>query len=60
MIETVNGADFSHLIIQDNIHERVNTLINYPLLLKQCHVVNHLFKPIMWLLRLGETNKIRI
>ena len=53
----MNGADFSHLRMKNNIYRKVKTIINYPLLFNHCHVVNHLLKQLMFLIILGETNK---
>ena len=60
MSTTVNGADFSHLMLENNPHWRVNTIINYTLLFNQNRVLNHLLKPLMCLVSLGETIKNRM
>lgn len=56
----MNGAPFNHLKLKNNLHERVKTLINNPLFFNQRHVVNILVKPLMCLMRLGDTDKPRM
>ena len=46
--------------MNNNIDGRVNYLINDPLFFHQSHVVNQLLKPLMYLIRLGVTNKPRM
>ena len=60
MRQNVNGDDFSHLKLNNNIHELVKDLINNPLLSNQRYVANHTLKKLMWLIRLGETKNTRM
>ena len=60
MRRTLNGATFLHLRLSNNLRERVKTLINDPLLFNQIYVANHLIKPLMCLMILGENNMTRM
>ena len=53
----MNGAALSHLNPKNNLRGRFKENINYPLLFNQHHLVNHLLKPLMYLMRLGDTDK---
>ena len=55
--EAVNSDAVLRFRLNNNLRGRVKTLINYPLLFNQCHVVNHLLKPLMCLMIMGDTNK---
>ena len=57
---TVNGSYLSNLMPKNNIHGRVKELIDDSLLYNQLHVVNHLHKELVCLMRLGDTKKPRM
>ena len=56
----MDGADFCHLMLKNNLHGRFKTIINYPFFFNQDHYVNHLLKPLLFLMRLGDTKKTRM
>ena len=60
MRENMNGSDFYDLNLKNDPYGRVKTLTNDTLFLNQRHVVNHLLKKLMCLMRLGDTSNPRM
>ena len=59
MGETLNGAELWHLNLKNNLHGRVKYLINDTLLFNKGLAVNHLLRPLMYMMSLGDTKKPR-